>query len=153
RPVNGVRADRRSCVSCARRRQSGQRRGLSQRSGSGRPDRAISSAAVPRRHHERRQPRTTNDRGRLDGAMELPCRELPGELSRHMEAIARGEKPLPTAEGNRHHFVPEFVLRRFVGRSEKGRKLFVLDKATGAVTESTPKQTGWQHRLYAIDSI
>jgi Protein of unknown function (DUF4238) len=34
---------------------------------------------------------------------------------------------MPTAEGDRHHFVPEFLLRRFQGRTSAGRR---LDKST-----------------------
>ena len=79
--------------------------------------------------------------------------ELPGEFAEHMAAIAREQKPWPVADGDRHHFVPEFVLRRFVGRTDRGRKLFVLNKQTGEVSSSTPKEAGWEHRLYAVESL
>lgn len=78
---------------------------------------------------------------------------LPGEFAAHMSGIARGEKPLPTSSANRHHFVPEFVLRRFRAGKKDGRRFYVLDKSDGTVVESSPKQAGWQERLYAIDSI
>jgi hypothetical protein len=70
-----------------------------------------------------------------------------------MAAVARGEKPLSNSSGSRHHFVPEFLLRKFRGRGAEGRHLFVLDKSNGAIEESTPKEAGWQERLYDIDSI
>jgi hypothetical protein len=78
---------------------------------------------------------------------------LPGPFGAYMAAVARGERPLPTSPGSRHHFVPEFLLRKFRGRSAEGRRLYVLDKSNGAVEESTPKEAGWQERLYEIDSI
>jgi len=78
---------------------------------------------------------------------------LPGPLAAHMAAVARGEKPLPTSSGARNHFVPEFLLRKFRGRSAEGRRLWVLDKRDGTIVEKTPKEAGWQERLYDIGSI
>lgn len=83
----------------------------------------------------------------------LPDSGLPGEFALHMQAVTRGEKPFPTSSGTRHHFVPEFHLRRFRGRTERGKRLFVLDKSDGSVIESTPKEAGWRERLYSIDSV
>lgn len=60
---------------------------------------------------------------------------------------------MPTADGDRHHFIPEFLLRRFQARTSAGRRLFVLDKTTGLITDSKPKDAGWEHRLYAVDSV
>ena len=70
-----------------------------------------------------------------------------------MARIARGERPIPTTDGDRHHFIPEFLLRRFQGRTSAGRRLFVLDKSAGTITDSKPKDAGWEHRLYAVDSV
>ncbi|HYV14929.1 MAG TPA: DUF4238 domain-containing protein [Conexibacter sp.] len=83
----------------------------------------------------------------------LPAPAPPGDFAAHIAGIARGERPMPTAAGDRHHFVPEFLLRRFQGRTSAGRRLFVLDKTDGTVTPSTPKDAGWEHRLYAVDSV
>jgi hypothetical protein len=79
--------------------------------------------------------------------------DLPGEFAAHMAAVARGEKPLPSSTGDRHHFVPEFVLRRFRGRTSKGKRLFVLDKTDGSIEESSPKAAGYVDRLYSLNTV
>lgn len=78
---------------------------------------------------------------------------LAGEFGAHLAAISNGAKPYPVASGDRHHFVPVFLLRRFCGRSQRGKRLYVLDKITGEIEESTPKDAAWRHRLYSIESI
>jgi hypothetical protein len=70
-----------------------------------------------------------------------------------MAAVARGDKPWPSSTGDRHHFVPEFILRRFCGRTSAGKRLFVLDKNDGSIIESTPKEAGYEDRLYALNTI
>lgn len=82
-----------------------------------------------------------------------PVLDVPGGFARHLEAIGRGEKPLPNAEGSRHHFVPEFMLRRFRGSRSKGGRLYQLDKTTGACDVVSPKEAGWAESLYAVESI
>jgi hypothetical protein len=79
--------------------------------------------------------------------------DLPGEFASHIAAVVRGEKPWPSSTGDRHHFVPEFLLRRFRGRTATGKRLFVVDKTDGSIVESTPKGTGYEDRLYALNTI
>src|SRR3954447_6559753 len=70
-----------------------------------------------------------------------------------MAAVVRGEKPWPSSTGDRHHFVPEFLLRRFRGRTASGKRLFVLDKSDGSIAYSTPKEAGYENRLYSLNTI
>jgi hypothetical protein len=83
----------------------------------------------------------------------LVTESLPGEFAAHIGAVGRGEKPLPSSTGDRHHFVPQFMLRRFRGRTPRGKRLFVLDKGDGSIVESSPKEAGWEHRLYSVSSV
>jgi hypothetical protein len=84
--------------------------------------------------------------------MEPTADAAPGQFAEHMRAIANGDRPFPNATGSRHHFVPEFVLRRFRGPTTHGRRLFQLDKTDGTCVETTPGAAGWERDLYAIDS-
>jgi hypothetical protein len=78
--------------------------------------------------------------------------EIPGPFAEHLRAIARGKKELPNCPGERHHYVPEFLIRRFRSRSSAGRKLFQLDKIDGTCEETTPARAAWDPNLYAVES-
>lgn len=88
--------------------------------------------------------------GRRDGG--AGC-EPPGAFIRHLEAIGRGEKRLPNADGSRHHFVPEFMLRRFKGSKSEGGQLYQLDKVDGTCEAVSPKEAGWEDSLYEVESV
>jgi hypothetical protein len=74
--------------------------------------------------------------------------QIPGPFAEWLRALERGERQLPDCVGERHHFTPEFVLRKF--RSPE-RKLFQLDKTNGSCVETTPKEAAWEANLYAVD--
>jgi hypothetical protein len=65
-----------------------------------------------------------------------------------MHRLVEGKEQLPNCDGERHHYVPQFVLSKFKG---KGR-LYVLDKETGTCEETTPKEAAWHKDLYKVQS-
>ncbi len=65
-----------------------------------------------------------------------------------MHALVEGKVSLPTSDGSRHHYVPQFLLRRFRGKG----KLWQLDKETGEVEETTAKNTAWREDFYKVES-
>lgn len=65
-----------------------------------------------------------------------------------MHSLVEGKESLPNCDGERHHYVPQFVLAKFKGNG----CLYELDKETGEVTETTPKQAAWTKDLYTIES-
>lgn len=77
--------------------------------------------------------------------------DLAGRFAEHLRAIALGDRPYPNAEGERHHYVPEFLLRRF--HAPQSRKIFQLDKTDGSCAETTPKNAAWESGLYTIESV
>src|SRR3954464_1507147 len=79
--------------------------------------------------------------------------DLPGEFAAHMAAVVSGDKPWPSSTGDRHHCVREFLLRRFQGKTSTGKRLFVLDKTDGSIEESRPKETGYEDRLHALNTV
>ncbi|MFI4984904.1 MAG: DUF4238 domain-containing protein [Solirubrobacterales bacterium] len=79
----------------------------------------------------------------------MPDLHLPGPFADWIRALAEGKKELPNCEGDRHHYVPEFVLKRFRG---PGRTLSQLDKETGDCTEVRPKDAAWETNLYTVES-
>jgi hypothetical protein len=56
---------------------------------------------------------------------------LSSPLLQGMQAIAEGEKALPDSEAKRHHFIPEFLLRRFSVEKNGQERLCQLDVHTG----------------------
>ncbi len=77
--------------------------------------------------------------------------DLPGKLAGHLRAIALGDKPLPDAPGERHHYVPQMLLRRF--RAPRSREVFELDKTDGTCRAVAPKDAAWEPDFYAVESI
>jgi hypothetical protein len=65
-----------------------------------------------------------------------------------MNRLNAGEASLPNCEGSRHHYVPQFLLKRFRGRS----KLYEFDKQTGEAKETTTKEAAWDKDLYKVVS-
>ncbi len=65
-----------------------------------------------------------------------------------MQAFAEGKVAFPNSDGERHHYVAQFQLAKFRG---KGR-LYQLDKETGEVRSTTPKDAAWATNLYAVQS-
>lgn len=94
--------------------------------------------------------RRKSARAVVDATLDVP---LQGRFAEHLRAIAIGEKPYPNAEGDRHHYVPEFVLRRFHAPAPRSRKIFQLDKTDGSCIETTPKNAAWESGLYAVQSV
>jgi hypothetical protein len=75
---------------------------------------------------------------------------IPGQFAEWLRGLARGDRALPNCEGERHHYTPEFLLKKFRGR---GGKLFQLDKTDGSCEPVRPKDAAWDRNLYAVDSV
>lgn len=75
--------------------------------------------------------------------------QVPGPFAEWLRGLERGEKQLPNCDGERHHYTPEFLLKKFRG---PGHKLFQLDKNVGSCEEIKPKDAAWHPNLYAVDS-
>ena len=67
--------------------------------------------------------------------------QLDGRFVTWMSRLNAGEASLPDCEGSRHHYVPQFLLKRFRG----GGRLYELDKQTGEIVETTPKDAAWDN--------
>jgi hypothetical protein len=74
--------------------------------------------------------------------------QLDGRFVNWMSRFNAGEVALRNCEGSRHHYVPRFLLKRFRG----GGKLYELDKQTGDVVETTPKDAAWDKDFYKVVS-
>jgi hypothetical protein len=74
---------------------------------------------------------------------------LRGRFYDWMKALTEGKVPLPNSNAERHHYVAQFQLARFKG---KGR-LYQLDKETGEITPTTPKDAAWGTNLYKVESV
>lgn len=66
-----------------------------------------------------------------------------------MHSLVEGKRPLPTSDGDRHHFVAQFQLTKFKGKEG----LWQLDKEDGACEVVTPKKAAWSSNLYRVESI
>jgi Protein of unknown function (DUF4238) len=82
--------------------------------------------------------------------VEEPELHIPGPFADWLRGIAAGEKEIPNAEGERHHYTPKFVLMRFRGPD---RRLFQLGKTDGSCEPVKPKDAAWESHLYAVESI
>jgi hypothetical protein len=58
-----------------------------------------------------------------------PPVQLDGRFVNWMNRLNAGEASLPNCEGSRHHYVPQFLLKRFRGRS----KLYEFGPFRGSV--------------------
>lgn len=74
--------------------------------------------------------------------------QLDGRFVNWMNRLNVGEASLPNCEGSRHHYVPQFLLKRFRG----GGRLYELDKQTGEAKETTTKEAAWDKDLYKVVS-
>ncbi len=74
--------------------------------------------------------------------------QLEGRFVNWMSRLNAGEASLPNCEGSRHHYVPQFLLKRFRG----GGRLYELDKQTGETKETTTKEAAWDKDLYKVVS-
>jgi hypothetical protein len=74
--------------------------------------------------------------------------KIEGRFVDWMQSFAEGNVPFPNCDGERHHYVPQFLLKRFRG----GGKLYQLDKETGVCQETTPKEAAWHKDLYKVES-
>lgn len=74
--------------------------------------------------------------------------QIEGRFVDWMHRLVEGQEELPNCDGQKHHYVPQFLLKRFRG----GGKLYELDKETGEVEETTPKEAAWQKDLYKVVS-
>lgn len=79
----------------------------------------------------------------------MPDISIPGPFADWLRALQRGEKEFPNCDGERHHYVPEFLLKRFRG---PGHKLFQLDKRDGTCEPIVPKEAAWDRNLYTVES-
>jgi hypothetical protein len=75
--------------------------------------------------------------------------QIPGPFAEWLRGLERGEKTIPNCEGERHHYTPEFLLKKFRG---PGRRLFQLDKTDGSCEEVAAKEAAWDRNLYAVES-
>jgi Protein of unknown function (DUF4238) len=75
---------------------------------------------------------------------------IPGAFSAWLDELMEGRRSLRSADGSRHHYVPEFVLKHFCCGK---RTLFQLDKETGDCNQTTPKEAAWAEDLYAVESV
>jgi Protein of unknown function (DUF4238) len=71
-------------------------------------------------------------------------------LMQEMEAIAKSEKSLPDSEAKRHHFIPEFLLRRFADNKNGRERLCQLDIASGKPIWVDPGSAASRRRLYSL---
>src|SRR5438874_1194692 len=78
--------------------------------------------------------------------MALP--KIEGRFVDWIQALAEGEATFPNCDGERHHYVPQFLLKRF----RRGGRLYQLDKETGVCEETTPKEAAWHKDLYRVES-
>lgn len=74
--------------------------------------------------------------------------QIEGRFVDWMHSLAEGKVSLPNCEGSRHHYVPQFLLRRFRG----GGRLWQLDKETGEIEETTAKDAAWREDFYRVES-
>ncbi|HMH47684.1 MAG TPA: DUF4238 domain-containing protein, partial [Solirubrobacteraceae bacterium] len=74
--------------------------------------------------------------------------KIEGRFVDWMQSFEEGKEPFPNCDGERHHYVPQFLLKRFRG----GGKLYQLDKETGVCEETTPNEAAWQKDLYKVES-
>src|SRR5271165_3412993 len=91
--------------------------------------------------------RLTSRAGFYDRIMP-PSMQFDGRFVNWMNRLNAGEESLPNCEGQRHHYIPQFLLKRFRG----GGKLYELDKQTGEATETTTKEAAWDKDLYKVVS-
>jgi hypothetical protein len=82
--------------------------------------------------------------------LEVRTFEIKGPMAEWLEGLVRGERDMPASHGHRHHFVPQFMLRRF---RSSDRKLFALDKESGECDSVVPKDAAWQTDLYDVETI
>lgn len=75
---------------------------------------------------------------------------VPGQFAEWLEGLARGERKLPNCDGERHHYTPQFVLKKFRGADGQ---LFQLDKTDGSCALIKPKDAAWDPNLYTVDSV
>lgn len=69
-------------------------------------------------------------------------------LFREFEQLSADETPLPDSEAKRHHFIPQFLLRRFL---VEGRdRLFQLDVDTGTPQAIAPSQAASRRHFYSV---
>jgi len=74
---------------------------------------------------------------------------IPGSLAAHLAEIGSGTKTLPLfGRSRRHHFIPQFILRRFADRDTG--LLYQLNIETGEITNPGPKGAGWAPKLYRV---
>jgi hypothetical protein len=73
---------------------------------------------------------------------------IPGEFSKWLAELGAGEREFPNCDGERHHYVPQFLLQRFRGKGH----LFQLDKLDGTCKETTAKEAAWDKDLYMVES-
>jgi hypothetical protein len=65
-----------------------------------------------------------------------------------MHDVVEGQRPLPTSDAERHHYVAQFQLTKFRGRG----RLYQLDKEDGTCKVVTPKKAAWSSNLYTVES-
>ena len=65
-----------------------------------------------------------------------------------MQSFVEGKKQVPPSDGQHHHFVAQFQLKKF--KSKEG--LFQLDKEDGTCEVVTPKKAAWSSDLYTVES-
>lgn len=74
---------------------------------------------------------------------------LPGSLAAHLREIGMGKKKLPLyGKSRRHHFIPQFLLRRFTDPATV--LLHQLDIETSEITQPGPRGAGWEPKLYRV---
>jgi hypothetical protein len=84
------------------------------------------------------------DKGSRPGDDESP-------LILHIGDIVEGRRPMPEPTAKRHHYLPQFVLRRF-GTATPGdvSRLFQLDRRSGQPRKVTSKDAGFEKNLYTV---
>src|ERR671925_2277234 len=71
-------------------------------------------------------------------------------LLQEMQAIAERKKALPDSDAKRHHFVPEFLLRRFSAQRNGRHRLCQLDVHTGKPVWVDPGTAASRRQLYSL---
>ena len=57
---------------------------------------------------------------------------------------------MPTSDGKRHHYIAQFILRRFLDPSQPRPRLWQLDKSTGNIVPQTTEGAASLERLYRV---
>jgi hypothetical protein len=74
---------------------------------------------------------------------------LGSPLLLQLTAIAEGRKAVPESAAIRHHFIPQFLLRRFSIDGTSGQRIMQLDLRSGEPRSVSIERAASRRRLYS----